>query len=244
MPQPLASWLADRRHRPEAGRPAGTRGPMARKLWGPVLAAVVVGALALWALAAGGGDDICPEEPRRLAGHDFDNAVLQGENFACADLRGATLQYAELDDADLRNADLRNADLYEADVFDADLSGADLSGANLSGAVFNRSNLEDANLTRADLGAGNFEPANLAGADLRWADLEGTIFGKADLRGVDLRGAHFEYTIFHGSNLRGARFDDIDLTGPEWENSWKNTTCPDGHVTDHARESCAGHLSP
>ena len=81
--------------------------------------------------------------------------LLDHNNGACLDWRGA----------DLYGADLRGANLYGADLRGANLSGANLSGADLQGA----------NLPGADLCDANLCGANLCGANLRGANLRDAI---------------------------------------------------------------------
>ena len=105
---------------------------------------------------------------------------------------------------------------------------------------------------------GNFSQAKLGGADFRKADLRNTDLSRAglagsDLRGADLRGADLSQAVLDGANLTGAKMNDTNLggldliganlTGANFGGTasllgaklsgaiWKNTTCPDGHVT-------------
>ncbi|MBI1205946.1 MAG: AAA family ATPase [Azospirillum sp.] len=99
-----------------------------------------------------------------LAGLDFSNQLLAGQ--------------------DLWGANLGGANLTGANLVGANLGGANLGGANLTGA-----NLVGANLRGADLYRANLGGANLGGAYLEGAYLEGANLRNADLTDANLVGA-------------------------------------------------------
>ena len=61
-------------------------------------------------------------------------AISNGADLVCADLRGANLRSANLVCANLEGANLRSANLRSANLVCADLEGANLRSANLEGA--------------------------------------------------------------------------------------------------------------
>ncbi|MDJ1132018.1 pentapeptide repeat-containing protein [Streptomyces iconiensis] len=169
-------------------------------------------------------DLTAPDDPRRsamaqlqeanlrdvnLRGADLSGAYLRGTNLRGTNLRDAdlsdaylrgtilhdtNLRNAFLSEADLRGTDLRDTNLRAADLRAADLSGAYLSGAYLSGAILFSADLRGTDLSGADLSGADLSGADLSGADLSGADLSG-----ADLRDADLSGANRKYAARHGA---------------------------------------------
>ena len=170
-----------------------------------------------------------------LRGADFRGADLRG-----ADFRGAKMRHAEFRGANLRGArfdappkagkqeygvppgygdpdrcwpqcpgaDLSHAQFFETQLVDGNFAGANLSFANLMNAWLTDAILRDANLHLANLTGAYLTKANLNGASLTFANLTGASLISADLSGANLTGATFS------------------------RNTWNNTTCPNGTVTN------------
>jgi uncharacterized protein YjbI with pentapeptide repeats len=127
-------------------------------------------------------------------------------------------------DAPLEGARLSGVDLTMADLFDAVADGADFRETRLRST--------------------GFEGAQLRGAGFRGANVLAT-FTEADLRDADFRGATFLGTVLGFADLRGAILEPSAIAGRPGKPAIfrRKTTCPDGHRTSAAGESCAGHLS-
>ncbi|NUR95317.1 MAG: pentapeptide repeat-containing protein [Kribbellaceae bacterium] len=97
----------------------------ASALWGPVVAAVILGFVvalsAGWALGLG----LDPAKTIRRSGSDAPDAPVGSRSSSL--LSGADLSGADLSGADLRGLDLRDVTLHKAILRGADLRGARLS---------------------------------------------------------------------------------------------------------------------
>lgn len=169
----------------------------------------------------------------RLSHHDLSEWVLDGVDFAHADLRGCSLTQARL-----RQAALQDADLFMADLEDADLREANLRGANLAGARLHRCDLRNAQLEGAILTQGTVTPdvrrlgsatADLPlgnrATELRDANLQHAKLMKADMSGCDLTGANLTGADLRGADLKGsilidANLEDVDLDGAQLEGAY------------------------
>ncbi len=188
---------------------------------------------------------------------DLRFADLRGANLQGADLRSANLKYADLRGANLKGAKLQyappvhgrtskhvgadpscypscdgarlvGARLMNANLAFANLTGANLTGANLTNATLTNANLSDAKLyyaylTHAYLVNANMTYSHLKNASLYWANLT-----HADLANANLSFVNLTYADLTNANLTGADlFGAMPLT-----TFWRNTTCPDGTVTN------------
>jgi uncharacterized protein YjbI with pentapeptide repeats len=68
--------------------------------------------------------------------------------------------------------------------------------------------------------------------------LRGAVLANANLRGADLQGVDLTGADLTGADLTGAVLKGAVLTNVVW----KNTTCPDGQISDTAGGTCAGHF--
>jgi len=181
----------------------------------------------------------------RLNHYDLSEWVLDGVDFAHADLRGCSLVRAKL-----RRASLQDADLFMADLEEADLREANLRGANLAGARLHHCDLRDALLEGAILNQGTVTPetrrlgvataelplgtrttelrsANLSRAKLMKADMSGCDLTGANLTGADLRGADLK-----GSILIDANLEDVDLDGAKLDGAYTFGAQATGEVAE------------
>ncbi len=151
---------------------------------------------------------------------------LDYQNFANADLAGASLHQSSLNssnfvganltlaifrDADLSRANFSKANLHQAAFYGAKLMSTDLSGANLS----------EAKLVYADLKGSRLRNVNLTNADLKFAELQQVDLNNANLSGADLSNADLSYTNLRRAKLTGAKLIGTKLTG---------ATMPDGSL--------------
>lgn len=127
-----------------------------------------------------------------------DGGILQGTNFAWADLKGAYLHYANL----------KNVLWVDVNLADAYLTEADLSGATLEMCKLQDASLGKVKLNDADLSFANFNGAKLAFSNLNNAKLYHTDLSNADLTGAQLREA-----VLTGCNLKGAILTGVKLEG-------------------------------
>jgi uncharacterized protein YjbI with pentapeptide repeats len=176
-----------------------------------------------------------------LSGTDLDDA-----SFFAADLDGADLSKANLIGVDATGADLENANLTDVNLTDAAIGGeafvgggaATLEGADLAGA------------TLTGIGSGFIDggPAVLpahwmfAGGYLlgptAYLEYEGVLQG-LDLAGVDLASARVSSVEFEQDNLANADFRGSDAAAGNFsEDTWSNTTCPDGNNSNLYVSGC------
>ena len=120
--------------------------------------------------------------------------LLEGANFAGANLAGADLCMANLAGANLRNVNLAGADLWKANM-----NCTELWNANLQGAELITANLADADLRNANLAGADLWKANLKGAKLIAASVDKQTF---------IWGCGYDkQTVFTGKDLYLARIE-------------------------------------
>lgn len=116
----------------------------------------------------------CGQPP--APGVRWDNCLMEGRDFAGANLIGAHMKNMQLSRADLSGSQLVNADLSFTVMSVADLRGADLRAARLVGASLRGADLTDANLARADLSYANLRRARLQGVNLEEVKLGNAVW--------------------------------------------------------------------
>lgn len=133
----------------------------------------------------------------------------------------------------------------------ADLSGADLSGADLSKVEAHElwacpkvlpthawqcvaePQVPDGSSVFALLGPG---------AALDEAELRQAVLTDLDLTGASLRGAYLDGAVLRRVDLTGADLSNAYDPGVTFDAvTFKNTTCPDGTLSDKHQDTCAGH---
>lgn len=80
--------------------------------------------------------------------------------------------------------------------------------------------------------------AQLPSVDLSGADLRDTKLRSANLEKANLSKAQMGRADLTGANLRGADLAEANIEGVVWD----QTTCPDGTISDQAKNTCAAHL--
>jgi uncharacterized protein YjbI with pentapeptide repeats len=171
-----------------------------------------------------------------LVAADLSNADLTGANLTGARLARANMRSAVVDGANFANADLRDVSSVEP-VGTATWTGALMHGVNLSDLVSDAGpwDLSGIDLTGASIRLDQ-SGVSLAGAVLRGALLSGS-YVDSDFTGADLR----DGASFSSADLTGAKFADAvwdETTG------WYPETCPDGFeppMTFPATD-CTGHF--
>lgn len=170
------------------------------------------------------------------------NSVGEGKNSSVVKFTAGQSQNCAnfVPDANLRYCDFHNADLAGINIPGADLTAAKLDGANLSGA---------------DLAGVQFGGE----AQSNGEDLTGVNFASADLTGADLDKTYIFSTSFNGADLSNATFDDARVITVDFSNAvltgsdlgaaelinndtWSNTTCPDGTNSDSDAGTCVNNL--
>jgi uncharacterized protein YjbI with pentapeptide repeats len=206
-----------------------------------------------------------------LAGANLWLATLKGTDLADADLSGANLLNANLTGASLVAADVAGSDFSFVTLTSADLSQTDFSSVDLtavlSGKITGSPAALPANWQVLDgylVGPGaDLKQASLPGVNLAGADLDGTIFAIANLTSANLTGANLSNGSVGNANLTGARLDNANLndTSAEGTNltnaslagisdtlanfandTWLNTTCPDGSNSNAYDDGCFSPL--
>jgi hypothetical protein len=115
--------------------------------------------------------------PNQVRPRPFSKFDLEGQNLVGLLLQGADFAYANLKDAFLMRCDLSRADFTRTELPNANLSRTDLRGAYfgvdrlIEGPAQPGADLEGADLTAADLTGANLSHANLAGVKLTAANL-------------------------------------------------------------------------
>jgi len=159
-----------------------------------------------------------PENIIGVAGLDFSDRVLDGQQFYQADLRGASFAGTSLVDGVFSGALIDGATFSDADLQRA-FFGRAIAGP--TGADFTGATLDEAFFFEADLRSSVFDGISAVGADFGFANLAGATF-------VD-------------ANLSGAFFDGVDASRVS---DWSGATCPDGELADDHDATCVGHLDP
>jgi uncharacterized protein YjbI with pentapeptide repeats len=139
----------------------------------------------------------------QLSGASLNQSSLTGANFSTANLSLAIFRDADLSQANFSKANLRQAALYGAKLIGTDLSGADLSKAKLVYAKLKGALMRKANLTQADLKFAELQQVDLSNANLTSANLSSADLSYANLRHANLTGAQLG-----GANLAGATMPD------------------------------------
>ncbi|MCK5640612.1 MAG: pentapeptide repeat-containing protein, partial [Gammaproteobacteria bacterium] len=112
----------------------------------------------------------CGDSP--APGVNWSNCLLQGGQFANADLENAIIRNTDLSGANLRASNLQSVDLSYTNLSLSNLRGANLSGANLVGANLRGARLTDARIENTDLSYAILTSADLDGAALKGARLD------------------------------------------------------------------------
>ncbi len=170
------------------------------------------------------------------------NSVGEGKNSSVVKFTAGQSQNCAnfVPDANLRYCDFHNADLAGIDIPGADLTGAKLDGANLSGADLAGVQFGgEAQSNGEDLTGVNFASADLTGADLDKTYLYTTSFNGADLANATFDGARVITVDFSDAVLTGADLSAAELINND---TWSNTTCPDGTNSNSDGGTCVDNL--
>lgn len=103
---------------------------------------------------------------------NYNNANLNNQDFAHADLHGKNFVAAEMRGINLEGADLSNSILTKGVMLDANLKGANLTGALVDRVFLVGADLSDAVLEGATLSRTSFQDVTVTGADFTDAILD------------------------------------------------------------------------
>lgn len=103
---------------------------------------------------------------------NYNNANLQNQDFAYADLSGKAFVAAEMRNINLQGANLTNAILTKGILLNANLEGANLTGALADRVFWVGANLSNAILVDATASRTSFQDVNITGADFTNAILD------------------------------------------------------------------------
>jgi uncharacterized protein YjbI with pentapeptide repeats len=94
----------------------------------------------------------------------------------------------------------------------------------------------NAQLQGDELGSANFNGANIGSTDFDGADMSYTTITDAQAIGVFMANVNFT-----NANLTGT---DLTQAGYLTNDTWSNTTCPDGTNSNNDGDTCLNNLTP